>query len=196
MARVAVAVLAVVTLGAALAATVFAPALLQAAGDFLVIRDPLEPADAVIAISGDGTGERAGAAAALVLAGYGRWLIVSGSADGAAATMARVALRAGVPEQQILVDDRAESTVRNARNSARLMRRHRLRRAILVTSPYHTRRAAMIFREEFRRWGLEVRVTATERSFFDADRWWTRDFDRWLVTREYGKIAAFVAGVR
>jgi uncharacterized SAM-binding protein YcdF (DUF218 family) len=195
MVRVAVAVAAVGALGAA-AAAVFAPALLQAAGDFLVIRDSLEPADAVIAISGDGTGERAAAAAALVLAGYGRWLIVSGSADGAAAAMARVAMRAGVPEGRILVDDRAESTVQNARNSARLLRRHRLRRAILVTSPYHTRRAAMAFREEFRRWGLEVRVTATEHSFFDVDRWWTREFDRWLVTREYGKIAAFVAGIR
>jgi len=194
--RVVAAVLAVAALGAALAATVFAPALLQAAGDFLVIRDLLEPADAVIAISGDGTGERAVAAAALVLAGYGRWLIVSGSADGAAATMARVAARAGLSRARILVDDRSESTVQNARNSARLMRRYRLRRAILVTSPYHTRRAAMAFREEFRRWGLDVRVTATEHSFFEVDRWWTREFDRWLVTREYGKIAAFVAGIR
>jgi uncharacterized SAM-binding protein YcdF (DUF218 family) len=194
--RLVVGLLAAGLLAVGLAGTAFATRLLQAAGNFLVIRDPLEPVDVVIAISGDGTGERAGAAAVLVLQGYGRWLLVSGSRDGAASEMARVGLRAGVPAERILVDDRAESTVQNARNSARVLRRHRLRRAILVTSPYHTRRAALAFREEFRRWGLDLRVTSPERSFFDVDRWWTREFDRWLVTREYGKMAAFVAGIR
>jgi len=185
----------------ALAVPQWAPVLLQGLGDFLVIRDPLEPADAVIAVSGDGTGERARAAAALIRAGYAPWLILSGSTagharGGATAAMVRQARAAGVPEERILVDEASSTTGDNARHSAALMADHGLRRAILVTSPYHTRRAAWIFRAEFRPRGLEVRVLAAADSFFQVERWWTRRRDRNLVLREYVKLLGVLVGQR
>src|SRR3972149_4410496 len=68
-----------VAVGAALALGVLALAaltardvLLQAAGDFLVARDLLAAADAVIAISGDGQ-ERAEEAVHVLEEGYGGW---------------------------------------------------------------------------------------------------------------------------
>jgi uncharacterized SAM-binding protein YcdF (DUF218 family) len=174
---------------------------LQAAGDFLVIRDPLRPADVVIAISGDGTGERARTAAALLRRGMARWMVVSGSRagaarGGAAAEMVRVAVLGGAPPDRIVVDDQAESTQDNARHSARLMVQHGWKRAILVTSPYHTRRAAVIFRAEFRPRGLDLQVYAAEGSFFDVRRWWLRDQDRALVQSEYVKLAAWLLRLR
>jgi uncharacterized SAM-binding protein YcdF (DUF218 family) len=174
---------------------------LQAAGDFLVIRDPLRPADVVIAISGDGTGERARTAAALLRRGLAPWMIVSGSRagaarGGAAAEMVRVAVGAGAPLDRIVLDDRSTNTQDNARHSARLMARHGWKRAILVTSPYHTRRAAVIFRAEFQPRGLELQVYAADGSFFDVRRWWTRAQDRALVRGEYVKLAAWLLGVR
>lgn len=180
-------------------AIVLSPPGLQALGNFLVIRDPLIPVDAVIAVSGDGA-ERTFTASALLQQGYAHWLILSGSRGGAArggatAAMLRMALGAGIPRDQILVDDQASSTYDNARNSAQLMRVHGLRRAILVTSPYHTRRAAWIFRPEFSRQGLKVRVYAAEESFFEVRQWWMRDQDRGLVVREYEKMLAFLLGI-
>lgn len=172
---------------------------LQALGDFLVIRDPLVPVDTIIAVSGDGP-ERAGTASALLQQGYAHWLILSGSSLGAArggatAAMLRVALHAGIPEDQILVDEQSFSTRDNARNSALLMLRHGLRRATLVTSPYHTRRAAWVFRAEFIPRGLEIRVYAVNHSFFEVRRWWVRERDRGLVVREYEKLLAFLLGI-
>lgn len=181
---------------ALLLAVAFPESMLQALGDFLVIRDPVEPVDAVIAISGDGTGERAKAAAVLVQQGYGRWLIVSGSPGGSTWDMVTTALGAGVSRDRILVDDQAQSTLDNARNSARLMERHDLRRAILVTSPYHTRRATWVFRSEFRPRRLDVRVVAADNEYFNMRLWWTRPNDRIFVIREYAKLVAFLAGLR
>ncbi len=180
-------------------AIVLSPPGLQALGNFLMIRDPLIPVDSVIAVSGDGA-ERTLTASALLQQGYAHWLILSGSRRGAApggatAMMLRMALRVGIPRDQILVDDQSLSTFDNARNSAQLMQVHGLRRAILVTSPYHTRRAAWIFRTEFSRHRLEIRVYAAEESFFEVRQWWMREQDRGLVVREYEKMLAFLLGI-
>lgn len=188
---------------ALLLAVAFPESMLQALGDFLVIRDPVEPVDAVIAISGDGTGERARTAAALVRQGYGRWLMLSGSGrrpgappGNATAAMVRDALEAGIPRDRMLIDDQSWSTIDNARNSARLMQARHLTRAIVVTSPYHTRRAAWAFRSVFLPRGLDVRVVAAQNSFFDVRQWWTREDSRWFVIREYAKLLGFVMGLR
>ncbi len=109
---------------------------LQALGDFLIVRDALMPADAVVAISGDGIGERPALAARLVQQGYGTWLILSGSPGSSTEVMVSAALQAGVPQDRILVDDRSNSTLENARNTAKIMETRGFQRAILVTSPY------------------------------------------------------------
>jgi uncharacterized SAM-binding protein YcdF (DUF218 family) len=175
---------------------------LQAVGDFLVVNDPLEPADAVIAISGNGP-ERLTTAVGLLRGGFGRVLIVSGGPymlgrrpRNSAEVMRDEVVAAGVPAPQVLVDDRATSTYENAAGAAAVMRARGLRTAILVTSPYHARRAAIIFRRVFRTEGLRVRVRSSEESFFDVRRWWERPRDRRLVYREYVKLLAAVGGVR
>ena len=188
---------------ALLLSVAFPESMLQAVGDFLVIRDPVEPVDAVIAISGDGTGERARSAAALVRQGYGRWLMLSGSGSrpgaapgNATAAMVRDAIEAGIPRDRMLIDDQSWSTIDNARNSARLMQAHQLTRAIVVTSPYHTRRAAWAFRSVFLPRGLDIRVVAANNEYFNMRSWWTRPNDRIFVIREYAKLVAFLAGLR
>ena len=168
---------------------------LQAIGDFLVVRDPPAKVDVIIAISGDGTGERARAAARLVREGYGTWLMVSGSRS-AVRHMLEAALGEGIPRGRILIEGRSESTRDNARNTAELVVRHGWKRAIVVTSTYHSRRAAWIFRAEFVPRGLDVRVIAANNSYFDMHRWWTREVERTFVLREYAKLAAFLVGIR
>ena len=59
--------------------------------------------------------------------------------------MRREVLAAGVPPEHVLVEEESQSTLDNAVNSARLMQAHGFRSAILVTSPYHTRRALWVF---------------------------------------------------
>jgi uncharacterized SAM-binding protein YcdF (DUF218 family) len=173
--------------------------LLQAAGDFLILSDPAERVDAVIAIGGDGI-ERITTARRLLQNGYGQWLIVSGGPYGPGLNSAFIlrdqAQGAGVPPERILIDDRAESTVDNAEGAARLMTARGLRSGVVLTSPYHTRRAAVVFSRIFSRMGLRVRVLAVDDGYFSVHRWWTRAFERRLVVREYGKLVAFLGGIR
>jgi uncharacterized SAM-binding protein YcdF (DUF218 family) len=173
--------------------------ILQWAGNFLVIRDPLTPSDAVIAVSGDGP-ERVATSIDLMRRGLARRLVISGGLYGpginAAHVMRDQALQSGVRADEIIVDDHSTSTAENALGAARVMKAHGLRSAILVTSPYHTRRAGMMFHRVFLREGLTLRVHAVERSFFRVDGWWTRRADRFLVVGEYLKLIAYAGGVR
>ncbi|MDR7519612.1 MAG: YdcF family protein [Armatimonadota bacterium] len=183
-------------LAAASVVVITVPAVvLQAIGDYLVVREPLGPADVVVAISGDGIGERARAAARLVLKGYGRVLIVSGPGS-AARHMAEAAADEGLARERILIEDKADSTLENARYTADLMLQGGLRRAIVVTSGYHARRTAWVFKSEFAPRRLEARVWGIDNSYFTMERWWTRDVERTFVLREYAKLAAFLVGIR
>jgi uncharacterized SAM-binding protein YcdF (DUF218 family) len=170
---------------------------LQAAGTFLAVEDPLAPADVIIAISGDGP-ERVGTAVALLRAGYAPRLLLSGGPgerSGSARELVRYAAGFSVGAERIIVDAAALSTVDNARGSAAAMRARGLRTAILVTSPYHMRRSAVIFRRYFGPMGLSVRAYPVQQSFFQTSGWWRRPQDRHLVIREYIKLLAFLAGI-
>ncbi|MGQ0549337.1 MAG: YdcF family protein [Armatimonadota bacterium] len=173
--------------------------LLQAAGDFLVVSDPPAPADAVIVIGGNGI-ERITAAKRLLENGQGQWLVVSGgptlNGPNSAAVNRDEALAAGIPAERLLIDDRAESTVDNAEGTARVMAARGLRSGVVLTSPYHTRRTAVVFSKIFRRAGLRASVIAVDDGRFSIHRWWTRSADRRLVFREYVKLAAFLGGIR
>jgi uncharacterized SAM-binding protein YcdF (DUF218 family) len=170
---------------------------LQAIGDFLVVQDALVPADVVIAISGDA--ERVRTASDLLNHGYGRWLLLSGGPLGRYGSVARMASDArdhGVSEARMLLDAHAISTTGNAEGSARLMQARGLHSAILVTSPYHMRRAIIIFRSVFQPRGLSVRAFPVQDSFFKVRGWWWRRMERQLVLREYGKLLALLAGIQ
>lgn len=167
---------------------------LQAVGVFLAPQDPLALADVVIAISGNNP-ERVRTAALLLRDGYARWLILSGGPP-SMMQMERLAREFGVPEEQILTDAIATTTLGNAYGSGQVMISHRLRSAILVTSPYHMRRAIILFRGVFAQRGLEVRAYPVQDSIFRSEGWWRRRRDREFVIQEYVKLLGVVVGIR
>jgi uncharacterized SAM-binding protein YcdF (DUF218 family) len=174
--------------------------LLLGIGHWLDVTDPLAKADAIIAISGD-TGARADSAIALWKQGYAPILIFSGGSSdpesvASAELMKRTALAAGVPANAIVVEGTSATTEENAEHVADLMRSRGLRSAILVTSPYHQRRAAMLFEREFGRAGLTFRNHPADDKSWDATFWWTREPSRNLTLVELAKLAALVAGQR
>ena len=69
------------------------------------------------------------------------------------------------------------------------------RRVIVVTSPYHTRRARFAFRREFKRAGVEVIVRSTRYSGSDPARWWRRRGDVRYIMSEIPKYLAYLAGL-
>jgi uncharacterized SAM-binding protein YcdF (DUF218 family) len=89
---------------------------------------------------------------ALYNAGYADTLIVSGGLDQElgvteAETMAGIATRMGVPEENILLEKQATSTYENILYTRRIMNLYGLHDLIIVTEPYHVPRASLIAEE-------------------------------------------------
>jgi uncharacterized SAM-binding protein YcdF (DUF218 family) len=172
--------------------------LLVGVGHWLEVTDPLAKADAIVAISGD-AGARADSAIALWKQGYAPLLIFSGGSKdpesvASAELMRRTAVAAGVPVNAILVEGESATTEENAQRVAELMRSKALRSAILVTSPYHQRRAAMLFEREFGPASLSLVNRPATDPVWDPNLWWTSDPSRSLTLIELAKLGALVVG--
>jgi len=175
-------------------------AVLVGVGHWLDLTDPLAKADAIVAISGD-TGARAETAIELWKQGYAPLLIFSGGSSdpesvASAELMKRTAVAAGVPATAIVVEGSSATTEENAQRVAELMKNRGLAAAILVTSPYHQRRAAILFEREFARAALSFRNHPADDPDWDATLWWTREPSRSLTLLELVKLGALVAGQR
>ena len=172
--------------------------LLVAVGHALAIEDPVAKADVIVAISGD-NGPRTETAVDLWKRGYAPLVLFSGgSLDpdsvSSAELMKRDAVRLGVPPASILVEPDSATTEENARLTAQLMREHGLRTAILVTSPYHQRRASVLFDRAFAPAGLTFLNHPAADPAWDADRWWLREPSRRLTLIELAKLGATIVG--
>ena len=70
---------------------------------------------------------------------------------------------------------------------------HRLKRVLVVTSPYHTRRTVAVFRKAFT--GVEVQVGVQPASQYSEARpalWWMSPYDRWYVAYEWAAQAYYL----
>jgi uncharacterized SAM-binding protein YcdF (DUF218 family) len=166
---------------------------LIAIGHSLRVEDPLERADAIVAISGD-TGPRVRTAVGLWMQGYAKVMIFAGGAldpdsPSSGEIMKRQALAFGVPADAILVEAVSATTDENAEQVALLMREAGLRSAILVTSSFHQRRASMHFARAFEEHGLTFRNRPADDPRWDPTLWWTDEAMRTLTFVELAKIA-------
>jgi uncharacterized SAM-binding protein YcdF (DUF218 family) len=167
---------------------------LGAVGHALAVEDPLEKADAIVAISGD-TGARASTAISLWKQGYAPIVVFSGAAIdpdsvSSAEIMRREALRQGVPQAATLIEPSSQTTEENATEVAKLMLQHKLKSAILVTSPYHQRRAALLFTRAFAPHGLLLRNYPARDPEWNADLWWLHEPLRSRTLVEIAKLGA------
>jgi len=183
--------------GVVLAVTV-AVGSLVAVGHALAVEDPLAKSDVIVAVSGD-NGPRTETAVALWKQGYAPFLLFSGAAldpdsVSSAELMKRDAIRLGVPTEAILLEPASATTEENARLVAQLMADKGLHTAILVTSPYHQRRASMLFGRAFAPDGLAFRNYPARDPEWDANRWWMREPSRTLTLVELAKLSATVIG--
>lgn len=150
-------------------------------GDFLAPQDHLAKADAIVAISGGETSARAEEAVQLYKDGYAPTIIYSGAAADTsgpsnAKVMKQQAVADGVGSDHILIDEISTNTAENAAAVAVIIRAHNLHSVILVTSPYHQRRASIGFHR-----ALGDKFTIINHSAFDQDwsrsRWWTHAYN-------------------
>jgi len=166
-------------------------------GHLLDIEDPLEPADVIVALSGD-TGARTETAVDLWKRKYAPLILFAGAAEdpnsvASGEIMKREALALGVPDSAILVEPSSNTTEQNARLVANLMQDHGLRSAILVTSPYHQRRAAYLFGQAFGPDALTFSNYPARDPDWDPNTWWLHEPARTLTAVELAKLSIEIA---
>jgi uncharacterized SAM-binding protein YcdF (DUF218 family) len=171
--------------------------LLAGIGHILDVEDPLTPADAIVALSGD-TGARTETAVDLWRRKLAPTIIFAGASEdpnsvASGELMKRDAIAKGVPASAILVEPSSNTTQENARLVAELMKARGLVTAILVTSPYHQRRAATLFAREFGQAGLTFTNHPARDPQWDPNTWWLHEPARTLTVVELAKLSVEVA---
>jgi uncharacterized SAM-binding protein YcdF (DUF218 family) len=160
---------------------------------------PPRPSDAIVVISGDEQMARFQEGVNLYERGLGRYVVFSGAAfdngTSNADVMRALALRRGVPAAAILEEPLGEDTWGNAVYTREVLDGHGLRSAILVTSPYHARRAKLTFDAAYAGSGIQLTVHAAPDSQWRKLSWWQQPETRHLTFTELQKLAyIFITG--
>jgi uncharacterized SAM-binding protein YcdF (DUF218 family) len=185
---------AVARAGVALAAVLVALTAVFADGlaRWLILRDPPAAADAALVLAGDPDYERTKTAVRLFSSGQVRWLILTGGEPGpgdSALSLRQVALALGVPAERIRSEQLSHSTHQAMLAVRPILEREAIRSVIVVTSPFHERRATWAARRTL----ANVRVTShpAEPSAWRPEGWWKTRRGRAIVLGEYAKLVYY-----
>ena len=167
------------------------------AGRFLVAAAPPVSADAIVVLGG-GDPNRAQYAVDLYNEGYAPLVVFSGGTLvdlGLACSSAQLSLEAaqqlGLPEEAALIAPEAQSTYDEAVNLQELAAERGWRSLIVVTDPFHTRRAGRTFRALLP--GVVSHVSAAPNPDQDPARWWANENGLVAVVNEMIKLGFYWA---
>lgn len=179
-------------------------------GRYLQHEDPLKPSDAIFVLAGTRL-ERPLEAADLYKEGHAPLIVLSpgrpepgehlmrqrGIDFPSEAELQRNALiRSGIPEAALPpVTGYVDNTAQEANLLRSMVATNRWRRVIIVTSKYHTRRAAFAFRRGLAGTGAEVIMRASRYDPSDPARWWRYRADLRFGINEFQKLIAYRLGL-
>mgnify|MGYP003344790410 CR=1 FL=1 len=160
-------------------------------GYYLSPQQSPQKADVIVVVSGGQTTSRAEKGIELFKQGFAKSIVFSGAAidDGPsnAFAMRQQALNEGIPKDSIFIDEISQNTYENALNSKKILENLKAKKIILVTSPYHQRRANQTFRAVL---GPDYEVVGV--SAFDdrwsKSQWWRRGFPIFITLSELWKL--------
>lgn len=169
------------------------------AGSLLVVSRPVAMPDGIVSLASH-EWERLPAAARLAGANASATVILTlpqpvtpQNCHDCSGRVARLQQLGVPPERVQIVPLSSPGTHGEALATLEFARRAGFRRLLIVTTPYHTRRALAVFRSVFQGTGVQIGVApATASSPARPDRWWASPYDRWYVTYEWTAAAYYV----
>jgi uncharacterized SAM-binding protein YcdF (DUF218 family) len=193
-----------VLLIAVLSAAVLWPVLAWAGAHLLIVKSDLASADAIVVMSGSATyRERADWAAKLYREGRAPMVILTNDSLKSGwdkkeernpyfyELAARELQRLGVPESKIqVVSDIALGTYEESVGVRDYAGAHQLKRLLVVTSAYHTRRTLWSLRHACEGSGIEIGIDSPPPGWQTPApaRWWWRRWGWKVVAGEYVKL--------
>jgi uncharacterized SAM-binding protein YcdF (DUF218 family) len=175
--------------------------LLRGAGAYLIVADEMEPAKAVVVLSG-GTESRMREALRLYNDNFGDVVILTETGEEIADLevlhsfdMRIQLMNNGVPSGNILITSiEVSSTVDEAKAVLDLMSRRQLSSAIVVTDPYHTRRTRKIFNDIFQGSNIDLFIRPVRGSWFNSRSWFLSPQGWQFTILEYLKLIGYTLG--
>jgi uncharacterized SAM-binding protein YcdF (DUF218 family) len=183
------------------------PILAWGAAQFLIVKSELPAADAIVLLSGSSTYlERADWAARLYREGRAPVIILTDDKlisgwNGAEdrnpyfyELAAKELKKRGVPAERIrVVSEPALGTYYESLNVREYATRHKLKRLLIVTSAYHSRRALWSMRRACEGIGMEIGVDGPSPGWQtpSAWTWWMRRWGWKVVAGEYLKMTYY-----
>ena len=163
----------------AVAVYLFRIPVLTGMGDYLRVTTPLQKADIIVALGG--SKERRKDAVELLRKGFAPRIMFTGFD-----VENRDYQCEGVSEEETLLPPMASyTTYDDALVVLKAIWENNFRSVIIVTSPYHLRRAGFIFHKVFDGKDINLMFYASRNKAFQMDRWWNSYLGRKLVFREY-----------
>lgn len=166
-------------------------------GYYLSPQSKLKPSDVLVAVSGGETDSRVEEAVSLYREGWAKQVIFAGAAlDPAspsnALVMKRQAIKMGVPAGAITIEERSTNTQQNAQFVAKIVKSRGYDSLILVTSPYHQRRAYITFKRAMP--NTEIFNHSAKDHTWRRSRWWSNPRGVWLTLAELQKTLFLILG--
>ena len=170
---------------------------MTAAGQYLIENDGPQEADAIVVLGGDDFGTRIVKAAQLEGVGYAPYALVSGpphllgpESDETIEYARRQGYNSSLfrPLPSAVNSTRSETAL-----IGKYLREHGAKKIILVTSNYHTRRAAKLMRKQNPQ--IWVVVVPAPDPFFAPDTWWKTRNGQKTFLFEWMKTVATALGV-
>ena len=171
---------------------------LVALGEYLVESNPPVSADVAVVLGGGASGDRILTACRLAAEGLTTKILVSGPQGPYGTNEADLEIAFAVkhgcsPKVLVPARHKAHSTYEEAESLLPLIRGMNAKKVLLITSNYHTRRAARVFRAQ----GPDLRIVAVAApdEFFRPDAWWKNREARKIVYMEWSKTIAEWLGI-
>jgi len=163
--------------------------------NFLIENQQPQKSDYIVVISGGDTVGRTKKGIELYKQAYAPKLLLSGDAadpqsPSNAKVMKNFAIANGVEEEDIIIEENSKDTRQNATESIlKLIKVGPQQQIILVTSPYHSRRAKVEFKNAFKDQTIEANVISVNSNDKNWSRfWWLKPKSILIATFEILKI--------
>jgi uncharacterized SAM-binding protein YcdF (DUF218 family) len=173
--------------------------LLTQAGAFLIYQDHIEAADAVL-ILGGGKKERVQQGIELVNKKYSGWMIFTGDyidpifAENThwALEAQKLAVHEGLKKDMLIPILNSQSTRDDAELAKEVCLKKHFKSLIVISEPYHTRRAHYVFDKVYKKSGIKIIIYPVQNSWYKSDTWWKSKTGYWDTNIEYQKMLYYL----
>jgi len=181
---------------------IFKTPILRSFSNFLIRQDAPEKADLMVVLSGSAF-DRGNEGARLYKEGYAKHIIcpggnleqlflILGDTVYESDLCKKNVIRNGVADSLVTVLHYGTSTREEADTILGYCKQHQIKKLIVVTSLFHTRRAGSVYKKRFAAEGITVLMRGAHASDFDEDLWWQNEYGLIGLNNEYMKTLYYL----